>query len=131
MRRVMETAAALAEAIAESDVYQRLTEAEAACRADGSVVRTEAALQGASPNEQRQAEERLQSEPAYQRYLSARRDFDDMMDSVNELLHLRLGTLEDGGRPACGGCCGSCDRACGHRQEVQYGNQSADARDEE
>ena len=130
MREVMNKAQELAEAILDSEVYQKMKDQENAVRKDpeaakamGEMIekrqRVETVLSSANmdPNELAQAskemeeaEQRMNSNAMIQELKDRRKDFQTMMDNVNRILRLVItGQVEDeSGAPGCSGNCSGC-----------------------
>ena len=130
MREVMNKAQELAEAILDSEVYQKMKDQENAVRKDpeaakamGDMIekrqRVETVLSSANmdPNELAQAskemeeaEQRMNSNAMIQELKDRRKDFQTMMDNVNKILRLVItGQVEDeSGAAGCSGNCSSC-----------------------
>ena len=130
MREVMNKAQELAEAILDSEVYQKMKDQENAVRKDpeaakamGDMIekrqRVETVLSSANmdPNELAQAsremeeaEQRMNSNAMIQELKDRRKDFQTMMDNVNKILRLVItGQVEDeSGAAGCSGNCSGC-----------------------
>ena len=130
MREVMNKAQELAEAILDSEVYQKMKDQENAVRKDpeaakamGDMIekrqRVETVLSSANmdPNELAQAsremeeaEQRMNSNAMIQELKDCRKDFQTMMDNVNKILRLVItGQVEDeSGAAGCSGNCSGC-----------------------
>ena len=130
MRVVMNKAQELAEAILDSEVYQKMKDQENAVRKDpeaakamGDMIekrqRVETVLSSADmdPNELAQAsremeeaEQRMNSNAMIQELKDRRKDFQTMMDNVNRILRLVItGQVEDeNGAAGCSGNCSGC-----------------------
>ena len=134
MREVMNKAQELAEAILDSEIYQKMKDQENAVRKDpeaakamGDMIekrqRVENVLSSANmdPNELAQAskemeeaEQRMNGNAMIKELKDRRKDFQTMMDNVNQILRLVItGTVDDQG--ASGGCSGQCDQCGGCR----------------
>ena len=135
MRDVMMKAQTLAEAILESEIYQKMKAQENAVRRDpdaakalgdmiGKRNRVEEILSDAqmdpaalaeASREMEEAEKRMNENPMIQTLKEYRKDFQTMMDNVNRILRLVItGETEDeaGGRGQCSGNCSGCS-GCG------------------
>ena len=131
MREVMMKAQELAEAILDSEIYQRMKQQETAARRDPEAAkalsdmiekrnRVEAILSdaGMDPNElaeasreMEEAEQRMNENAMISKLKEYRKDFQTMMDNVNRILRLVItGETEDenGGRTGCSGNCSGC-----------------------
>ena len=131
MRTVMTKAQELAEAILESEVYQKMKQQETAVRRDpeaaealGDMIekrqRVETILSGAdmdpdaladASREMEEAEKKMNSNPMIISLKEYRKDFQTMMDNVNRILRLVItGETEDenGGGTGCNGNCSGC-----------------------
>ena len=131
MREVMMKAQELAEAILNSDIYQKMKTQEASVRHDpaaaaalGDMIekrqRVESILSSAdmdanllaeASREMEEAEKRMNENEMIQTLKSCRNDFQTMMDNVNRILRLVVtGEAEDESRgtAACGGDCSCC-----------------------
>ena len=130
MREVMNKAQELAEAILDSDVYQKMKDQENAVRKDpeaakamGDMIekrqRVENVLSSANmdPNELAQAskemeeaEQRMNGNAMIKELKDRRKDFQTMMDNVNKILRLVItGQVEDeSGAAGCSGNCSGC-----------------------
>ena len=131
MREVMKKAQELAEAIADSAVYQKMKEMEADVRHDQEAndaladmiskrQEVENILSSADmdPNElsrasleMEEAEKRMNNNEKIQALKEARGTFQTMMDNVNKILRLVItGEVEDenGGSAGCSGNCSGC-----------------------
>ena len=134
MRVVMNKAQELAEAILDSEVYQKMKDQENVVRKDpeaakamGDMIekrqRVETVLSSANmdPNELAQAsremeeaEQRMNSNAMIQELKDRRKDFQTMMDNVNKILRLVItGQVEDDSNGS--GCTGRCDTCGGCR----------------
>ncbi len=136
MRQVIQKAQELAEAILESDVYRAMKTAEMDMRRDEDASRAletmiarrqrvedilssnqmdPAELKAASADMEA-AEARMNANEKIQALKDARKDFQTMMDNVNQILRLVItGETDDGKkirRSGCGGSCAGCD-GCG------------------
>ena len=137
MEKVLEQARLLAEAIAESDVYQKMHQCENDARKDAEATRASAdfvekrqkvesllaegnmdhtALAEAS-KAMEDAEKKVNEQPKVRAMQEARGEFTQMMNNVNQILRFIItGETEDnsgcsGSCESCGGCGGECD--CG------------------
>ena len=130
MREVMNKAQELAEAILDSEVYQKMKEQENIVRKDpeaakamGDMIekrqRVETVLSSANmdPNELAQAskemeeaEQRMNENAMIKELKDRRKDFQTMMDNVNKILRLVItGQVEDeSGAAGCSGNCSGC-----------------------
>ena len=130
MREVMNKAQELAEAILDSEVYQKMKDQENAVRKDpeaakamGDMIekrqRVETVLSSANmdPNELAQAskemeeaEQRMNENAMISELKERRKDFQTMMDNVNKILRLVItGQVEDeSGAAGCSGNCSGC-----------------------
>ena len=131
MRNVMQKAQELAEAILDSEVYQKMKAQEAAVRRDPGAAqalsdmiekrnRVEEILSAADmdPNdlaaasrEMEEAEQRMNENEMIGTLKEYRKDFQTMMDNVNKILRLVItGEVEDenGGSSGCSGNCSGC-----------------------
>ena len=137
MEKVLEQARLLAEAIAESDVYQKMHQCENDAMKDAEATRAIAdfvekrqkvesllaegnmdhtALAEAS-KAMEDAEKKVNEQPKVRPMQEARGEFTQMMNNVNQILRFIItGETEDnsgcsGSCESCGGCGGECD--CG------------------
>lgn len=137
MEKVLEQARLLAEAIAESDVYQKMHQCENDAMKDAEATRAIAdfvekrqkvesllaegnmdhtALAEAS-KAMEDAEKKVNEQPKVRAMQEARGEFTQMMNNVNQILRFIItGETEDnsgcsGSYESCGGCGGECD--CG------------------
>ena len=137
MEKVLEQARLLAEAIAESDVYQKMHQCENDAMKDAEATRAIAdfvekrqkvesllaegnmdhtALAEASKAKE-DAEKKVNEQPKVRAMQEARGEFTQMMNNVNQILRFIItGETEDnsgcsGSCESCGGCGGECD--CG------------------
>lgn len=137
MEKVLEQARLLAEAIAESDVYQKMHQCENDTMKDAEATRAIAdfvekrqkvesllaegnmdhtALAEAS-KAMEDAEKKVNEQPKVRAMQEARGEFTQMMNNVNQILRFIItGETEDnsgcsGSCESCGGCGGECD--CG------------------
>lgn len=137
MEKVLEQARLLAEAIAESDVYQKMHQCENDAMKDAEATRAIAdfvekrqkvesllaegnmdhtALAEAS-KAMEDAEKKVNEQPKVRAMQEARSEFTQMMNNVNQILRFIItGETEDnsgcsGSCESCGGCGGECD--CG------------------
>lgn len=137
MEKVLEQARLLAEAIAESDVYQKMHQCENEAMKDAEATRAIAdfvekrqkvesllaegnmdhtALAEAS-KAMEDAEKKVNEQPKVRAMQEARGEFTQMMNNVNQILRFIItGEMEDnsgcsGSCESCGGCGGECD--CG------------------
>ena len=131
MRNVMMKAQELAEAILNSEIYQKMKQQEAATRRDPEAARVladmiekrnkvESVLSDASmdPNElaeasreMEEAEQRMNDNEMIKKLKDNRKDFQTMMDNVNRILRLVItGEVEEenGGNTGCTGNCNGC-----------------------
>jgi len=130
MRTVMQKAQELAEAILDSEIYQKMKEKEAevsrdpgAARALGDMMekrqRVENILSSANMDpeelaeasrEMEEAEKRMNENEMIQDLKDRRKDFQTMMDNVNKILRLIITgeTEEESGTARCSGNCGGC-----------------------
>ena len=131
MREVMMKAQELAEAILNSDIYQKMKTQEASVRHDpaaaaalGDMIekrqRVESILSSAdmdanllaeASREMEEAEKRMNENEMIQTLKSCRNDFQTMMDNVNKILRLVItGEVEkeNGGSTGCSGNCSCC-----------------------
>ena len=131
MRAVMTKAQELAEEILNSEIYQKMKKLEGVVRHDpeaaealGDMIekrsRVETILSSADmdPNElakasaeMEEAEKRMNSNEKIIELKEARKDFQTMMDNVNQILRLVItGQVDEGrsGAAACSGNCSSC-----------------------
>ncbi len=135
MRNVMEKAQELAQAIVESDIYQRMHTAENQVTADAEAARAIAALMekrqavenllaeenmdhtalAEAGKAMEEAEAALNEQALVKELQAARADFSQMMENVNRILRLVItGETEDSGcRGGCSGCSGSCGSCSG------------------
>ena len=134
MREVMMKAQELAEAILDSEVYQKMKQQENAVRRDpeaaeamGDMIekrqRVETVLSSANmdPNElaeasreMEEAEKRMNDNEMIRTLKDYRKDFQTMMDNVNRILRLVItGETEDESSGA--GCSGNCSGCSGCR----------------
>lgn len=132
MRNVMEKAQALAQAIVESDIYQRMHTAESQVTADADAAGAIAALMekrqavenllaeedmdhtalAEAGKAMEEAEAALNEQPLVKELQTARADFSQMMENVNRILRLVItGETED--ESGCGGSCSGCSGGCG------------------
>ena len=115
MREVMMKAQELAEAILDSEIYQKMKQQENAVRRDpdaaeamGDMIekrqRVETVLSSANMDPNELAEEMIKTLKGY------RKDFQTMMDNVNKILRLVItGETEDeNGGAGCSGNCSGC-----------------------
>lgn len=132
MRAVMTKAQELAEEILNSGIYQKMKKLEGVVRHDpeaaealGDMIekrsRVETILSSADmdPNElakasaeMEEAEKRMNSNEKIIELKEARKDFQTMMDNVNQILRLVItGQVDEGrsGAAACSGNCSSCN----------------------
>ena len=134
MREVMKKAQELAEAIADSAVYQKMKEMEADVRHDPEAndaladmiskrQEVENILSSADmdPNElsrasleMEEAEKRMNNNEKIQALKEARGTFQTMMDNVNKILRLVV-TGEVADESSSGGCSGNCSGCSGCR----------------
>ena len=132
MRNVMEKAQALAQAIVESDIYQRMHTAESQATADADAAGTIAALMekrqavenllaeedmdhtalAEAGKAMEEAEAALNEQPLVKELQTARADFSQMMENVNRILRLVI-TGETEEESGCGGSCSGCSGGCG------------------
>jgi len=137
MKKVMQKTQELAEAILESDFYKDMKSIESETRRDEVAAsllddmiykrqRVEDILSSSGMNpeelkkasaEMNEAEKAMNDNPQIQKLKEARKNFQTMMDNVNQLLRLVItGETEDGNRfrrgGSCGGSCSGCN-GCG------------------
>lgn len=137
MKKVMQKTQELAEAILESDFYKNMKSIESETRRDEVAAsllddmiykrqRVEDILSSSGMNpeelkkasaEMNEAEKAMNDNPQIQKLKEARKNFQTMMDNVNQLLRLVItGETEDGNRfrrgGSCGGSCSGCN-GCG------------------
>ena len=132
MRNVMEKAQALAQAIVESDIYQRMHTAESQATADADAAGAIAALMekrqavenllaeedmdhtalAEAGKAMEEAEAALNEQPLVKELQTARADFSQMMENVNRILRLVI-TGETEEESGCGGSCSGCSGGCG------------------
>ncbi len=132
MRNVMEKAQALAQAIVESDIYQRMHTAESQVTADADAAGAIAALMekrqavenllaeedmdhtalAEAGKAMEEAEAALNEQPLVKELQTARADFSQMMENVNRILRLVI-TGETEEESGCGGSCSGCSGGCG------------------
>ena len=130
MRTVMTKAQELAEAILESEVYQKMKQQETAVRRDpeaaealGDMIekrqRVETILSGAdmdpdaladASREMEEAEKKMNNNPMIISLKEYRKDFQTMMDNVNRILRLIITgeTEDDNSGSGCSGNCSGC-----------------------
>jgi cell fate (sporulation/competence/biofilm development) regulator YlbF (YheA/YmcA/DUF963 family) len=131
MREVMKKAQELAEAILDSEIYQKMKEQEKAVRRDANAAaalgemiekrnRVESILSAADMNpeelaeasrEMEEAEKRMNDNEMIGKLKTYRKDFQTMMDNVNKILRLVItGEVADeqGGSAGCSGDCSGC-----------------------
>ena len=130
MREVMTKAQELAEAILDSDIYQKMKEQEnnvrknpEAAKAMGDMIekrqRVETVLSSAdmdpdelaeASREMEEAENRMNENVMIRELKERRKDFQTMMDNVNKILRLVItGKIEDeNDAPGCSGNCSGC-----------------------
>ncbi len=130
MREVMTKAQELAEAILDSEVYQKMKKLEGEVRRDPEAgklltdmiekrqkVEETLSYSGMKPEdlakaslEMEEAEKRMNANDKIQTLKDARKDFQTMMDNVNKILRLVItGQVEDNDSgTGCTGCCDSC-----------------------
>ena len=134
MREVMTKAQELAEAILDSEVYQKMKRLEGEVRHDpeagkllGDMIekrqKVEETLSAAgmkpedlakASQEMEEAEKRMNANEKIQTLKEARKDFQTMMDNVNKILRLVItGQVEDDSNGS--GCTGRCDTCGGCR----------------
>ena len=140
MEKVLEQARLLAEAIAESDVYQKMHQCENDAMKDAEATRAIAdfvekrqkvesllaegnmdhtALAEAS-KAMEDAEKKVNEQPKVRAMQEARGEFTQMMNNVNQILRFIItGETEDnsgcsGSCESCGGCGGECDGGSCH-----------------
>ena len=135
MRNVMMKAQELAEAILDSEIYQKMKEKEnevkrdpAAAKALGEMIekrnRVESILSSAdmkpdelaaASREMEEAEERMNNDEMIRTLKEYRKDFQTMMDNVNRILRLVItGETEDTNDSGTG-CTGNCSGCSGCR----------------
>ena len=131
MKEVMTKAQELAEAILDSEIYRLMKEKEAEVRRDpeaaallGDMIEKRQKVEnilssaGMDPNElaeasheMEEAEKRMNNDPRIQDLRAKRKDFQTMMDNVNQILRLVItGQVSDDANSA--GCTGNCT-TCG------------------
>ena len=131
MREVMAKAQELAEAILDSEIYQNMKKLEGEVRRNEEAAlrlsemiekrqKVEEILSSARMNpddlakasaEMEEAEKKMNENPEIQKLKSARKDFQTMMDNVNQILRLIVtGQVED--QAESGSCTGHCE-SCG------------------
>jgi len=130
MRNVMLKAQELAEAILESEMYQKMKSAEADMRRDPEAARAlsdmiekrgkveeilssanmDPADLAAASQDMEEAEKRMNDNEKIRLLKERRRDFQSMMDNVNRILRLVVtGETEEEAKPAsCTGNCSCC-----------------------
>ena len=131
MRNVMMKTQELAEAILNSEIYQKMKQQEGAVRRDAEAAkvladmmekrnRVELILSSAdmdpkelaeASREMEQAEERMNENEKIKTLKEYRKDFQTMMDNVNKILRLVItGETEEenGGSAGCSGNCSGC-----------------------
>lgn len=130
MRQVMMKAQELAEAILDSDTYQKMKRLEGEVRHDpeagfllGDMIEKRQKVEeilsrnGMNPDDlaeaslaMEEAEKRMNENEKIQTLKEARKDFQTMMDNVNKILRLVVtGQIEDeDGSSGCSGNCGAC-----------------------
>ena len=133
MEKVLEQARLLAEAIAESDVYQKMHQCENDAMKDAEATRAIAdfvekrqkvesllaegnmdhtALAEAS-KAMEDAEKKVNEQPKVRAMQEARGEFTQMMNNVNQILRFIItGEMED--NSGCSGSCESCGGCGGH-----------------
>ena len=133
MQKVMMKAQELAEAILDSEVYQNMKKLEGEVRRNeeasdllGKMIEkrqnVENILSSAHMDpddlakasiEMEEAEKEMNAHPKIQSLRDARKDFQTMMDNVNQILRLVVtGTIKDDNNHGCSGHCESCG-GCG------------------
>ena len=133
MRAVMTKAQELAEEILNSGIYQKMKKLEGVVRHDpeaaealGDMIekrsRVETILSSADmdPNElakasaeMEEAEKRMNSNEKIIELKEARKDFQTMMDNVNQILRLVITGQVDEGRSGAAACSGNCSGCSG------------------
>ncbi len=134
MREVMTKAQELAEAILDSEIYQKMKKLEGEVRHDaeagkllGDMIEKRQNVEeilssnkmtpdqlAAASREMEEAEKRMNANDKIQELKTARKDFQTMMDNVNKILRLVItGQIEDDSPE--GGCTGRCDTCGGCR----------------
>ena len=134
MKQVMQKAQELAEAILDSELYQDMKRLEGEVRHDPEATRLMGDMIACRQNvedilsstdmdpeqlitageEMEKAETRMNENEKIIALRKARKDFQTMMDNVNQILRLVItGTVDDQG--ASGGCSGQCDQCGGCR----------------
>ena len=131
MRDVMMKAQELAEAILDSEIYRKMKQQEADVKHDPEAAaalsdmiekrgKVEDILSSANMDanelaeasrEMEEAENRMNSNPMIKTLKAYRKDFQTMMDNVNQILRLVItGQVDEGrsGAAACSGNCSSC-----------------------
>ena len=148
MEKVLEQARLLAEAIAESDVYQKMHQCENDAMKDAEATRAIAdfvekrqkvesllaegnmdhtALAEAS-KAMEDAEKKVNEQPKVRAMQEARGEFTQMMNNVNQILRFIItGETEDnsgcsGSCESCGGCGGECESCGGCGGECDCGS---------
>ena len=137
MEKVLEQARLLAEAIAESDVYQKMHQCENDAMKDAEATRAIAdfvekrqkvesllaegnmdhTARAEASKAMEDAEKKVNEQPKVRAMQEARGEFTQMMNNVNQILRFIItGETEDnsgcsGSCESCGGCGGECD--CG------------------
>ena len=135
MREVMMKAQELAEAILDSEVYQKMKKLEAEVRHDPEAgkllsdmiekrqkVEETLSSNGMKPEdlskaslEMEEAEKRMNANEKIQTLKDARKDFQTMMDNVNKILRLVITGQVNNDDTNGGGCTGCCDTCGGCR----------------
>ena len=131
MKKVLLQAKVLAETIVESEVFQKMHNAELALSQNSDanlaimkVMEKRAAVEGmlasndmdnvalaAAARELEDAEQAMNEIPAIAALQANRQAFSEMMEGVNRILRVVItGEPEEEG---CGGCSGSCEGCCG------------------
>ena len=132
MREVMTKAQELAEAVLNSDIYQKMKQQENAVKRDpdaakalGNMIekrnRVENILSSAdmdpkdlaeASREMEEAEEQMNQNEMIRQLRTYRTDFQTMMDNINQILRLVItGEIED--KTGNAGCSGQCSRCSG------------------
>ena len=132
MKNVLEQAQKLAEAILDSEIYQRMHKAEMQADPDPEAVKAVTTFMekrqavenlltepnadkdalAAAGRELEEAEQALNEVPLVKEMQEARGEFTEMMNNVNRLLSLII-TGKSGDEGGCGSCSGSCEGCSG------------------
>lgn len=132
MKNVLEQAQKLAEAILDSEIYQRMHKAEMQADTDPEAVKAVTTFMekrqavenlltepnadkdalAAAGRELEEAEQALNEVPLVKEMQEARGEFTEMMNNVNRLLSLII-TGKSGDEGGCGSCSGSCEGCSG------------------